>query len=286
MKAITMIVNQNTGEVIENQYGVFIPNSQKENYKKIKEQKERIDEKYKEYGKFTWLLYRMNVVLDLGIRPESLTKLIYLSTFINYENELMCKKNVRMNKEKMQEILGIKSRSIIYFYKEMIDNNLLIEKDNIIIINDEIFKRGTIKKINKEDISITRLYKKGIRHLYENAKLTEHKFLSYAFQIIPFVNTEYNIICKNPNEKDLEYIQPLSVQEIAELVGYAPHMWKRLATNFAKTSVNGHPFINIVFNDNGYKAFINPRVLYSGNQWNRIEVLGAFDKKKEILSNS
>ena len=49
---------------------------------------------------------------------------------------------------------------------------------------------------------------------------SKHTNLGYIFKLIPYVNCEYNIICHNPLEKDLDLIEPMTVGEFCEAIGY------------------------------------------------------------------
>ena len=86
--------NAETGEVFED--AELRTKEQREQYKKIREKQKEyeskrtaIDENYKRYGAFVWFIYHSQQVLDLGITPDQLTKLIYLSTYLDYKNRLI-----------------------------------------------------------------------------------------------------------------------------------------------------------------------------------------------------
>lgn len=97
----------------------------------------------------------------------------------------------------------------------MKENNLLYEANNKFYINPDYFSKG---KIHVKDKKYTRIYINTTRMLYEGCNPKKHKSLSYVFQLIPFMNTEFNIICENPNEKDLNKIKKLNMKNICELL--------------------------------------------------------------------
>lgn len=207
-----------TGEVFEN--AELRTQEQRESYKKYLETKKEyefknaeINEKYKKHGAFVWFIYHSNQVLDLGITPDQLTKLIYLSTYLYYNNRLLVKKDKYMTKSHMKEILKVSERTFKTFWSAIVKADILKidNEDGCLYINDKLFKRGKIEL--DEDESKIRLYRKSIRSLYEMSKPCEHKFLSYLFQAIPFVNKNYNIISHNPLENDLDLVQPMQMSE-------------------------------------------------------------------------
>ena len=101
--------------------------------------------------------------------------------------------------------------------------------------------------------------------------------------MLPFVNTEYNILCYNPTEKDLNYVLPLSVNDFCATIGYNVANRARLLQTYAEITflVNGHLEQLCSFVTNGAdigisKIFINPHILYFGKSPKQVELLGKF----------
>ena len=83
-------INKETGEIIEDGYVIFTTEQLAE-YRKKKENKEfkntKINENYKEYSRFIWVIYNMGQLLfDGKISGATLTKIVYLSTYIRYSD--------------------------------------------------------------------------------------------------------------------------------------------------------------------------------------------------------
>lgn len=123
----------------------------------------------------------------------------------------------------------------------------------------------------------------AVRTLYRNTAPKKHKHLGYVFQMLPFVNTEYNILCYNPTEKDLNYVLPLSVNDFCATIGYNVANRARLLQTYAEITflVNGHLEQLCSFVTNGAdigisKIFINPHILYFGKCPKQVELLGKF----------
>lgn len=274
-------IDAETGEVYEE--ADLRTKEQKEQYKKILEKKKEyelkhahIDANYKKYGTFVWFIYHSQQVLDLGITPDQLTKLIYLSTYLNYKNRLMIDKDNHMTRTDMQEILRVSERTFKSFWSAIVKANILkIDKnDNCLYIDSSIFKRG---KITLDDAKYKiRLYKKGVRDLYEKAMPSEHKFLSYLFQAIPYVNKDFNIISKNPLENDLSLIVPMQMTEFCEKIHYDPENARKLKTKMKALTIKGKHVFSFVENGNGLFCYVNPYVYYGGNKWEKVEILGEF----------
>lgn len=286
MKRKVDVIIMETGEVLE---GVNITTAQdKANYQRFLERRENwrlkcveFETTYREYGSFVWLLYNAGCALDLGIQPEDITKLIFISTYLNYQNRLMYKEDELMTKETMEEVLAVSESTFKRFWKSITDAGLLTVSDKgELFLNMDIFKRGKIA--GDEDKDRMRIYKTGIRCLYWDSNVTQHKLLSYLFQLIPFVNINYNIVAYNPKETSLKAVEPMTMPEICMLVGYKPDNYRRLKNTLKALRIKGMPVFSFVENANGMFCYINPRVYYAGNQWKRVEVLGKFCEPKSV----
>lgn len=282
---ITTQVDEETGEVISQRERT---SAQKEAYDKHIQRKQALDAQKitenkvrKEYGAFVWLLYNSNEVLDLGVRPEDVTKLIYLSTYMDYQNRLVDDNDeTPMDKEEMMTLLRTSRNTFAKFFKSITDVGILKQHQRgYYYLNDDIFSRGTItdKNISK---SVMRLYIKGIRKIYDESLMYEHHLLSYLFRAIPFVNINYNILCHNPQERSYNMIEPMLFSEFCEKVGYKPENERKLKNKIKELRIGHRPVFNFVENSDGRFCFINPHIYYSGNKHEEVMVLGEFRKRK------
>lgn len=89
-------------------------------------------------------------------------------------------------------------------------------------------------------------------------------------------------MCFNPLEADYEKIETMTLQDFCNIIGYNINQASRLLNIYKKIRFNnGQRFCNFV-NDglerNNSNIFINPRVLYSGSDYRKVEALGIFNK--------
>ena len=99
---------------------------------------------------------------------------------------------------------------------------------------------------------------------------------------------KWNILCHNPEEKDLHKVieNSISIKEFCKIIGYNETQYKRLAKTYneIKFNVNGKEqqlckFINdIIHTENSY-IIINPNILYGGINREQVEVFGGFCEK-------
>lgn len=169
---------------------------------------------------FIAMAYQPLEPLDLNISPIDLTRLIYLSTFMNDENCLVKKvsgRYVPIDRSECSKMIRIKNSIFDSFWAAIIDNGLVVYKDEKIYLNNSVFRRG---KVFSRSASVC-FNINGIRalcELYRNVSI--QKYMSYLFQIIPWVNKSWNVVCQCPCESDIENIKPVSLTEFAALVDY------------------------------------------------------------------
>lgn len=220
-------------------------------------------------GSFYFNFYKR--LLD-KIEPQYLTRFLYLCTYLDYEGRLVKrvgKTNVLLKESELQFILKL-SRTETYNTKIVLINNNLIEvKDNVIYINQEYCRKGDIMKNSK--VQKVRMFNDGIRELYETSTKTEHKRLALLFQLLPYVNLRWNVICKNPKEEMLEEIKPYSIKELMLLLEQTNIT--RFKKNLLDLTVNGESVFMFNKKKKGDLLTVNPKVYYKGVNVNELKYL-------------
>lgn len=249
----------------------------------------RMNTLYEKRGGFIWNIYSGAKLLFPEIKASSLTRLMFLATYLGYDGYLVESKKLPIFRKDLETLLGIKQKECRRFWNNMESAGLMREEDNKIYLNENMFSRGSfskdkIKSLSENEQYITRIYIKGVRSLYRTATKASHATLSYIFRILPYVNKEYNVCCFNPLEQDKHKIQPMSLGDFADIIGYnrtnISKLYKILfeprfevdgksmsATRYVSTSGFGKETLSM---------FINPCVYYAGTHWNEVEILGCF----------
>lgn len=289
-----MIVNPTTGEVMDfSNQSIWIQTD--EDRKRAKEFFKRSEEKssagdlYKQYGKFVWNIYSVSKNTFPDLKASYVTRLMFLATYIGYDGRIVDCKNCSLSKLQIKSLLNVSDGEFKRFYKSMKDNKILIEETDGIKINQDLFKRGNLNKqelaiLTQDEKYITRIYIKAVRSLYNKATITSHKTLGYIFQIMPYVNRQYNICCKNPLETDLSKIEKMTLGEFCDVIGYDKNQVSRLCNVLFEPQfeINGEVktamryVVDKGFDKKSYSMFINPNVYYAGDRWNEVKVLGQF----------
>ncbi len=225
------------------------------------------------------------------LKPQTATRLIYLQTYIDFTtqngNRLKLTTKTDMCRSDLPKVLGLSYDAVAAFWAEVSPKYLTEDEDGLLFSSSDVFVRGAIDLGE----SYYRAYCNGVKKLYKDTPKSRHKHLGHIFQLLPYVNVEYNMLCYNPTENDLDEIELLTLNEFSDLVNKYDngnlHKLLKIYNNlrFTVTDKNGDKhterFISIVNNgiDRGKaKIFINPRILYSGCNYERVQVLGAFCK--------
>lgn len=215
------------------------------------------------------------------IEPQYLTRFLYLCTYLDYEGRLVQKRgnmNVSVKENELQFILRLSVRETFNTKKELIDKELIHIKDEIIYINNKYCKKGDIMKNGK--VEKVRMFNCGIKDIYEMSTKTEHKKLALLFQLLPYINLRWNVICKNPEEELLENIKPYNIKELMELLNQTNVT--RFKSSLLNLTVCNEAVVAINSNKYGELLTINPKVYYKGVDVDELNYLvGLFSLNRE-----
>lgn len=285
MQKILILANKDDSEILD---VVEVSEDEDVCYKKIKKltpkQQLMINNRNllkKSCSNFVQMFYVNSTLLfnDKNISRANISRLIYLATYIDYNDRnsnLLVKygrhKKMRaLTRNEIKVLLKLSKSTFEAFLKEMKDNRLIIEASNQFFINEKYFSKGK----RRDDDNYTRVFIKTTRFIYENCSTRQHKTLSYIYQLIPYMNYELNILCKNPLEKDFDRIKKLTCKEICKLLSISTNnktmfSFRESLKNFY-INVNGKKYYLIsyvkVTNSYGIKDYfvINPLCFWRGN---------------------
>lgn len=203
--------------------------------KEMYNQQEKIKEQQREYIKLQKSKENLHKIIDKEcgsfyfsfcdkiIQCEYLFRFIYLCTYMNYNNILVFGKSKDMEKRKatkkdLKEIMKLKDQQHYDTINYFIKNEFIKINDSGIHINKSICIRGEIGDSYKEKGVLVRMFDTAIQEIYNNSNTKEHKKIGLLVKLLPYVNKETNIICKNPEETEIGLIKPLKQQEILEIL--------------------------------------------------------------------
>lgn len=288
-KNSNLAYNEETGEVIE-AVTIMAPvgsivrtPEQRKAYKEHEVKMRQRELRRKAHEELGYFYFVMREHQFGNISAESAARLIYLCTYLNYHNEFMLTERTKMKKSDLKDVLGLSSRTTYNFWKD-IENAYVSDcgKDGLKLISPYIV-RG---RLGKTENLYKKFYLEGVRCIYEATATSKHRYLGYIFQLLPYVNTEYNVICKNPDENIIEQVEPLLIDDICDILGYDKTQRSRFINIYRQLTFEyrGHEEWFVTFiTPQDYseltKAYVNPHVFYSGSDYRKVETLGLFVKK-------
>lgn len=218
-----------TGEVLSIHMGDKLTSAEerslKEKYAKRDKAKQRPNIFYapikNKCGSFHWLSCKPTDEIFEGLSPVSVSRLMYLMTYADYDNQLVFDRE-RKDKVKalslsdIRGIMKLTDRTFYRFWAEVCSNKYVYEKNGVYYISKTLIYKGDR---NKRDMMTLKVFTSAIRSLYNATNKNTHKSLSYLYRLIPMLNVHYNILCDNPFEKDKSKIQSLTMADICERLG-------------------------------------------------------------------
>lgn len=222
------------------------------------------------------------------LKPQTVARLIYLLTFGSYtekRNQLMQTQKTAMRREALPKVLGLSKDSIDDFLEEVCPSYLMVDDDGFLFASEKAYRRGKLK----EGSSHHRFYDTWVRSLYVRTPKTKHRHLGYLFEMLPFVSIEFNTLCNNPTEKDIDSVEYLRLGEFCDMINFDKSHLNRLLGIYKqlrfevqdKSGVHTERFVSIVYDGldrTNAKVFVNPRILYSGSHPEQVEILAGFSK--------
>ncbi|OAA90145.1 hypothetical protein [Clostridium coskatii] len=279
------LINNDTGEIVDEDFG-FDTLEDRERKKKCAIKAKDFEE-YKEIqseymGNFIFFLYNSLDKLKKVLSDADLCKYIMLATYIKKDGYLILDNNkTYINKKKMQELLLVAKVNFNKFYNNLIENNLLVEeeKSKKYKINLNIFWRGYEKDYknltNNKLENYTRLYIDATRELYK-LNYKKSKKLAIAYKLIPYVNWKYNVLCPNIKEIDKSKINPLTIKDVMNILGYSQHHIATFKKDFYGIKFHDYVLFKTLQDDPDYTTstiIVNPLFAYRNKEVKEIEGL-------------
>lgn len=278
------VIDLETGEEICG--ATVYTQEQREAYKKYKEQESTIAccDAIHRNRRFIMYFFGQDVDLSLSsLKPQTVARLMYLATWLGYNSDYLFDNSEKMTRSQMENIMRLKPRTFKLFLKEVTEQGYLIKDGKTYRLNANVFHRGKCK-LDKSlmDKRYVRVYIKYVRLLYEMTPQNKHVNLGYIFQLIPFVNREYNVVCHNPLETNKDLIEPMTVGELCDAIGYDRSQASRLLDiydniTFTADGQNyyfcGYASRNRKQKDVDRRIYVNPLIFFAGNDRNKVDVL-------------
>lgn len=281
-------VSEVTGEVVTYTKEILTDagRSKIDNNKKIKISEKELHQYLKsEVGNFFFYFY--NVLDGIDIPLQYKTRLLNIASYIDYNSDDLiirgeCNVKLKLTKSNLKDIMNVGDTEFRKTLKVLIDNELIYKNGRHYKVNTDCIIKGDAPKVTPE---YCRVFIKTIRDLYIGTEPKNHKQLYYIFKLLPHVNRQFNIPCRNVECDTLQDIEPMSLADICFAIGldvtHRNRLWKMLRGfkvdddyMMCKHEVDDIDFL-----------CINPKLFYAGTRIENISyMINVFDMAKKVKS--
>ncbi|MCM3786892.1 hypothetical protein M3221_00410 [Domibacillus indicus] len=228
-------------------------------------------EHQKEHGGFVFAFFDAAQTMDgqfPTLTQSDLARLMFIGTYAAWETGQLKHDNGRpIDKKGLAELLNVSRPAFGTFYKKLVAEEIIREKDGDLFVNAAVFYRGNLGDVRKQlgDVQYTRLFRKTVRELYELYGGRAIKQLAIIYSVLPFVNFNFNVICYNPEESNVDLVRPMTLDKLAAALGYKDT--HKLVTALRKIKHNNQSVFGLFEIDGDKRArkvVVNPSVVYAG----------------------
>ena len=112
-----------------------------------------------------------------GLTPETVTRLIYLATYLPFgENRLMRTERTPIMRKDLPTVLGLSKATVSRFLHEVSPVYFKEDTSGQMLLNSGIFKRG--RMMRRQYTQYQKFYLDGVRRLYEGVEAKHHRRLA------------------------------------------------------------------------------------------------------------
>lgn len=155
------------------------------------------------------------------LKPETLARLVMLSTYVRRTNKLDWAPVVRSNQMDLKNedyMQRGEIKRVVKLEKSHIFSDFIreIESAGYLKIVDSIYyvspKLHCGKLPPRYSWIVNKIHSEQIRALYAVCKPSDHKKIGMILQLLPYLHRDKNILCKNPTEQWSDKIIPLTAK--------------------------------------------------------------------------
>ena len=177
-------------------------------------------------NRFILMPYEEQTVFTMGLSRLHFAHFIYISTFIDYNGQIIYKKKAAV-KSDIADMLNLTPKAMESFWNGAVSLNLIKESAEGIWIPKNIMFKGEIppelvKEFHekKSRTSVMKIYINKTRRLYEELDEGDRYLMGGLYSLIPYTNKEYNVLCHSVNEENFKRIIRMRESGMAALDGF------------------------------------------------------------------
>lgn len=266
-----LIVGNETGEIVrmfdcDKQY---IRNRKQDDFLKQKrESSETFIDFNNNAGKFIWSYPAKikKLIHSPEFTKSDLTMIFYLATYVNGNGFLVFDNQIKLKKSDLKRVLKVGRNTFNKLYNKLVNHHILNSLGSFYTWNDNYNFYGSTKGKAKPN-DLIRTYIKQIRELYEAKNEKGHRKYSVVslypiFALVPYLHHSTNIICFNPEEKEIDEIKYMSLTEVAKKLDLKDS--KKMSKSLSSILLAGQSVFRMVVIRNEKYLQMNPRFFWKG----------------------
>lgn len=214
-----------------------------------------------------------------GLTPQDAARLVYIASFIGYDGALKINERKDMEVNDVKKLLKLSEATFNRFWKAVSGRFIFQDGAGALTVRNG-FSRGPQGKITERR---EKVFLQSIRSLYRNTPASRHRYLGYIFQHLDQISVQYNALCENPFEEDLNHVSLLTVQEFCRMIGYDKSQAARLRRvydtitfEYGGVMKRFCAFTDFDRKTNDQFVIVNPHLFYAGERAEKVEILGKF----------
>lgn len=222
------------------------------------------------------------------LTPQSVARLFYLATYLHYNDDtLRHSDGTSIKKAELPKLMNLSGTTFKDFWREVDGKYLFKQQDKSVRISEDFF-RGNITHLHMErsgENGYQQIYIQSLRELYLQTPVTSHRYLGYLFLLLPWVNWEFNVLCWNPQETEIDKIKIMTLREFCNMIRYDSNggdnssklldAYKHLVFTWKGRRQELCAYLTNRANGKNYFV-VNPFVIYRGHDRRNVEVFGVF----------
>ena len=225
------------------------------------------------------------------LEPHTIARLFYLATFLHSSDSILRHDDgTAIMQAEMAKLMSLSNSTLYNFLKEVSGRYILRQHDGSMAISSDFFRGQMAGHIKQgADNGYQKVFIKSLRELYRQTPASKHRYLGYLFQLLPFINWEYNVLCWNADEKEIDMIRPMSLSDFCNAIGYDDNggrnsqklvnVYSQLTFTFRGKEMDVCAYLDNI--TTGKKYFVlNPDVIYRGHDRRKVEAFGVFFPRK------
>lgn len=204
--------------------------------------------------------------LSQKLELNELGALIKLLPYLQLNRDgLLVKDGKNMTIGDIEKVIGKKRRMTSTILNSLADAGVVIKDGSNrtprYSISRDYHWMGTVGK----GVYFTKFYQVESRARMENLSIHEAGLL---YKLLPYFHPDTCLLCSNPNERDVEMLNPLSHEQLASLIGEDP----RVVRTHMNSLIN-HFFVKKSMSGGGVTYEVNPDVMFRGSETGHTQVV-------------